>query len=158
MDQSMTFVIYAAIWLPIICLYAWARFRQDEVRNVVVAALERRLGDLNAPAAEGALVDRLRAENVHLRVAVAAALGKVASVAAVLPLSEASERFGEREFRREARQAIAAIQARVPGDAAGRVSLPVKEAAGGRLSMATAETGELSLVEAKDDGGARWKS
>ncbi len=75
------------------------------------------LGELGAPAAERRLIAALNAESAALRVAAAAALGKWASKGAVPPLREASERYGEREFRQTAQRAIAAIQAK---DDAGR--------------------------------------
>lgn len=100
------------------------------------------LGELCASAAERRLIAALNAESAALRVAAAAALGKWASVGAVPALREASERYGDPEFRRTAEHAIAAIQARVPGDAAGRVSLPEKTVAAGHVSMGVMEKGD----------------
>jgi hypothetical protein len=72
--------------------------------------------------------------------AAAAALGRVGTRDAVVPL-RAAERDGA--LRSTARQAIAEIHARLAGAEQGQLSLAEGEA--GRLSMVEGESGRLSL-------------
>lgn len=102
----------------------------DELAVAAAQALEA----TGNPAAEPPLIPALQSEHADLRVAAANALGRVGSVAAVLPLEEAESFLRDAELRRAARQAIAEIQARLPG------------ASPGQLSMAEVETGQLSLA------------
>ena len=67
--------------------------------------------------------------------AAARALGRVGTTAAVVTLKEAEAQAREADFSRAVRQAIAEIQARLPG------------ASPGQLSIASGESGTLSLVE-----------
>ena len=110
----------------------------------VAASAAHALGAIGVPAAEAPLIKALgRGGNV--RVAAAEALGRFASVEAVLPLKEA-EAAPPRDgvFRRAARTAIAQIQARVTGASPGQLSLAAGES--GQLSLAAGdETGRLSL-------------
>jgi len=78
-------------------------------------------------------------------VAAARALGRVGSAAAVAPLKEAEARRREPDLTRAARQAIAEIQARLPGASPGQLSLASGET--GSLSLAEDERGRLSLKE-----------
>jgi len=104
----------------------------------------KNLGATGSPAAEPPLLEALRSDQGDLRVAAANALGRVGSVAAVLPLQEAAERFRLGETHHAARQAIAAIQSRLQGATPGQLSLAGTEA--GQLSLAETETGRLSLA------------
>jgi len=105
-----------------------------EKGDVAVAAADA-LGATGSPAAEPPLLAALERDIPELRVAAAQALGRVGTAAAVVPLKEAEARAAGSAFSRAARQAIAEIQARLPG------------ASPGQLSMASGEAGSLSLVE-----------
>lgn len=98
-----------------------------------------------AEVAETLLLRALAHPEEALCVATARALGRAASPRAVVPLREASAAHPfDAALRRAARQAIAAIQARVAGGAPGQLSLAGEEA--GRLSLAAEDaTGRLSL-------------
>jgi HEAT repeat protein len=111
--------------------------------GLVAAAAARSLGALGMPAAEGPLIRALNGDAPGLRVAAAEALGRSGTVAAVLPLKIAAERSPDPELRRAARQAVAEIQARLPGASPGQLSLSVTEA--GQLSLAEPEAGRLSF-------------
>jgi HEAT repeat protein len=102
------------------------------------------LGDTADASAERSLIAGLGSPHSAVRVSAARALGRVGTVAAVLPLKEAEARDGE--LRAAARQAIGEIQARVKGAAPGQLSLAGGEA--GQLSVAGAEAGDLSLAGA----------
>ena len=103
------------------------------------------LGKTGSTAAEPPLILALQHEHADARTAAASALGLVGTAAAVQPLKEANERsLLHHELRRAARQAIAAIQLRLPGASPGQLSLAGIEA--GQLSLAPAEAGQLSLA------------
>jgi HEAT repeat protein len=129
--------------------------------GLVAAAAARSLGALGAPAAEAPLIRALHGVAPGLLVAAAEALGRTGTVAAVLPLKSAAERSRDPHLRRAARQAVAEIQARLPGASPGQLSLSATEA--GQLSLADAEAGDLSfppgepgrLSLAERDGGRR---
>jgi HEAT repeat protein len=105
----------------------------------VVAAVA--LGQSRLPNAERPLVKALADGAPDLRIAAAAALGRVGSAAAVLPLKQAEARHEhDGAFRRAARQAIAEIQARIG-------------AAPGQLSLTPSTGGMLSLVHDDDEQG-----
>lgn len=109
------------------------------------AALRAAAREEATEAGEALLLRALAHEDETLRVAAAEALGRAASPRAVVPLREsASAHPFDAALRRAARQAIAAIQARVEGGAPGQLSLAGDEA--GRLSLATEDVaGRLSL-------------
>lgn len=112
----------------------------------LAAAAALALGATASPAAEAPLIAALERNVPALRVAAAQVLSHLGSAAAVLPLKEAAERFAsDSELRRAARQAIAAIQSRLPGASPGQLSLAGAEA--GQLSLAQAEAGQLSLAQ-----------
>jgi HEAT repeats len=129
--------------------------------GMVAAAAARALGALEASSTEGLLVRALWRSAPGLRLAAAEALGRAGSVAAVPPLKQIAENNEEPEFRQAARQAIARIQARLPGASPGQLSLAAAEAGqlslagsgAGRLSFPHGEAGELSL--ARPPGGGR---
>jgi len=109
----------------------------------VAAALA--LGRTGSTAAEPPLILALEHESAEVLVAAANALAEVGTAAAVLPLKEAAGRIAHhRELHRAARQAIAAIQSRLPEASPGQLSLAA--AAAGQLSLAPAEAGQLSLA------------
>jgi HEAT repeat protein len=112
----------------------------------VARAAARALGALGDAQAEPALLDALEREVPGLRPDVAEALGRVGTVAAVLPLKEAAVlHAAEGDFARVARQAIAAIQSRASGAGQGQLTLAEDQA--GRISLAEAEAGQLSLPQ-----------
>jgi hypothetical protein len=61
----------------------------------------------------------------------------------VLPLKEIEARHRDEATRRAAREAVAAIQARLAGASPGQLSLAAADA--GALSVADDETGRLTL-------------
>ncbi|PYQ41337.1 MAG: hypothetical protein DMF77_16090 [Acidobacteria bacterium] len=103
----------------------------------------RALGETGLPGAEAPLLAALERDTLALRVAAAGALGRVGSAAAVLPLKEIETQYRDDATRRAARQAVAAIQSRLPGASPGQLSLASADA--GALSLAEDETGRLSL-------------
>jgi HEAT repeat protein len=118
-----------------------------EAGELAIAAAQalRRTG---APAAEVPLLRALSpAEEPELATAVVAALGTVGGVGAVLPIREAADHpRATRDLRRAARQAIAEIQARMPGATPGQLSVAASAGEAGRVTLADAgERGRLSL-------------
>jgi hypothetical protein len=118
---------------------------KDELAEAAADAL----GRTRAPAAEGLLLSALagakldhheRTGDAHVLVAVAEALGRLGSAAAVPPLRAAAERVRDGGFVRAARQAVAHIQARLQG------------AAPGQLSLAGGGAGQVSLTEDEAHG------
>lgn len=112
--------------------------------DLAVAAAEA-LAATGSPAAEAPLLAALERSVPELRVAAARALGRVGTAAAVVPLKEAEAQAKEADFSRAVRQAIAEIQARLPGASPGQLSLATGEA--GSLSLVEDERGRLSLPE-----------
>ena len=80
-----------------------------------------------------------------MRAAAARALGRFGTSACVLPLKEVETRYPDEATRRAAREAVAAIQARLAGASPGQLSLARGDA--GALSLAEDEAGRLSLDE-----------
>lgn len=121
-----------------------AKVLSVEKGALAVAAADA-LAATGSPVAEAPLLAALGREAGELRVAAARALGRVGSAAAVAPLKEAEARTREPDFTRAARQAVAEIQARLPGASPGQLSLASGES--GRLSLTEDERGRLSLRE-----------
>jgi HEAT repeat protein len=120
-----------------------------EKGELAVAAV-RALEATGNPAAEPPLIQALKHERWEVQMAAANGLGRLGSTAAVLPLEEAAKRFSlDPDLARAARQAIAEIQARLPDASPGQLSLAGAET--GQLSLAT-ESGELSLAPADPAG------
>lgn len=127
----------------------------------LVAALTGGAGEwpgsaTRAPGATGddiperPLAAALAAETVELQVAAARALGRVGSVSAVPALRDAGEHDRDRKLKRAVRQAVAEIQARVPGAAPGQLSLAGAEGGTGRLSLADEDAeGRMSLADSE---------
>jgi HEAT repeat protein len=138
------------------CLEALGSGGAAEAVEILAKVLGREKGDLAAtaaqalgttgsPAAEAPLILALQREHAKVRVAAANALARLGTAAAVLPLKDAVERWADDpELSRAARQAIAAIQTRLPGATPGQLSLAGTEA--GQLSLAPSEPGQLSLA------------
>jgi hypothetical protein len=137
-----------------VCLEALGQSRDAAAVDLLAKVLARERGELadaaaealektGSPAAEAPLILALERERPEVRVAAAKALGRLGSSVAVLPLKDAAERFPDRDLRRATRQAIAEIQARLPGATPGQLSLAGAE---GQLSFAEAEAGQLSLA------------
>jgi hypothetical protein len=111
---------------------------------VAVACMETlgRDGGAGLEAAESVLIERgLHDPEETVRIAAAGALARLGTAAAVLPLQEAAAEAGG-VLRRTARDAVAAIQARLGGAAPGQLTITGQE--GGALSLAT-EGGQVSL-------------
>jgi HEAT repeat protein len=125
-------------------VHALAKVLDEEGEELAIAAAQA-LGTTGNAAAEAPLLLALRRPQLRLRVAAVKALGRIGSVAAVLPLKEAAKRFSRQpELVQAVRQAIAEIQARLPGASPGQLSLAGAEA--GRLSLTQAKAGQLSLA------------
>ena len=100
------------------------------------------------PLAEPTLTTVLASEDADLRVLAVEALGQVGTIVSVAALRAAVEAHGD--LKRAARQAIAAIQARLPGASPGQVSLAEGES--GQVSLASgAEAGQVSLAPEGSD-------
>ena len=112
-------------------------------KSELAVSAARALAETGLAAAEAPLLAALARDPPALRVAAAEALGRVGSAAGVLPLKEIEARDPDDATRRAARQAVAAIQARLPGASPGQLSLAASEAGG--LSLAEDQTGRLSL-------------
>lgn len=117
----------------------------EREKGELAAAAAVALGATGSAAAEPPLILALQHDQEDVLVAAANALRRVGSAAAVLPLKEAARRFSRNpEVLRATRQAIAAIQSRLPGASPGQLSLAGPEA--GQLSLAEGEAGQLSLA------------
>jgi HEAT repeat protein len=116
----------------------------------LAAAAVRALGACGTTEAEPSLLEALGHAEAPVRVAAAEALGRVGSIAAVLPLQEAADghRF-DGELRRACRQAVAQVQARLPGASPGQLSLAAGDE--GRLSLAEPDaSGRVSIAESHE--------
>lgn len=116
-----------------------------------VAALAR-AGD---PAQEPALFAALGHADLAVRCAAARALGQLGTVRAVEPLlacGHAAPLLGSADLRTAVRDAVKAIQGRLPGAEAGRISLLDSAAADGALSLAD-EAGRLSVAGKREAAG-----
>jgi HEAT repeat protein len=112
----------------------------------LAVAAARALETCAGADAEDDLLDALGRGPSDLTAPVIAALGRCGSARAVLPIQEAAE-DADREARRAARQAVAAIQSRLPGASPGQLSLAGGEA--GQLSLADVDPrGRVSLPDA----------
>ncbi|MBP7243411.1 hypothetical protein [Amaricoccus sp.] len=122
------------------------RVERGPLAIAAAGALGRLAGSSADPAAEGPLVEALATEDREVALAVVEALERVATVAAIAPLSAAAERNRRVPGLLQAvRRAIAAIQSRVPGAAHGQLSLA--PALGGSISLAPEQSGQLSLAD-----------
>jgi HEAT repeat protein len=112
------------------------------------AAAAQALGLIGDAKAEAHLIGAVKHEAAELRVAAARALGALGTVEAVAPLLALLERSRDSESRRELRDAVSAIQSRLPGAEAGQLALARAEPEAGRLSLATprAGPGDVSLA------------
>jgi HEAT repeat protein len=119
-----------------------ARVMSVEKGELAVAAADA-LGATGSALAEPPLVGALARDVAGLPRAAARALGRVGTAAAVAPLKEAEGRARDADFGRAARQAVAEIQARLPGASPGQLSIAAGEI--GTLSLVEDERGRLSL-------------
>jgi hypothetical protein len=111
-------------------------------RGPVAVAAARALRYPELPGGQAVLLRHgLGHAETAVRAAAALALAEVGTVEAVLPLQELGVRGGA-DLRHVAREAVAAIQSRLPGAAPGQLSMSA--AKGGTVSL-TREGGELSL-------------
>ncbi len=129
-------------------------------RPLTLAAL-RGVESAGDSSLEEIVVPLLHEPAEEVRVAAVAALGAVGTVTAVPRLRALAGASGTLAFtvRREVDAAVAAIQARLDGAAAGQVSLAGSAGAdaGGKLSLAGSTNGRggLALAHAGDDVGGR---
>ena len=130
----------------------------EQARAILAHALRTRLLETAAACVESlsrrgpedadTFARVLALEHGGLAAAAARALGRVGGVSAVATLVEAQRRLsGDEEFRRAAREAIAAIQSRTSGALPGQLSLAGDQA--GQVSLSRDETGRVSLDDAK---------
>lgn len=97
------------------------------------------------PASEPLVIPLLGHAEVAVRLAAIATLARIGSVAAVEPLLPHTEPLLGGAVKAAAVDAVAAIQARLGGAEAGRVTL-VAPGAGGELSVATGVAGSVAVV------------
>jgi HEAT repeat protein len=116
-----------------------------ETACAFMGSLDRDDGDV---AAETPLVRALGHLHPRVRVAAAQALGRIGTVAAVLPLKQAAERFGD--LQGASRQAVAQIQSRAVGATPGQISLS-GGGGQGQVSLAEGAGGHVSLPEGRGD-------
>ena len=114
----------------------------------IALAAVHALGSVGGPVAEDALLDALARDPDGLGIQAVVALGRAGTARAVLPVREAGEAAGAGgDLRRAARQAVAEIQARLPGATPGQISIAGSEA--GQVSLADDDPrGRVSLPEA----------
>jgi hypothetical protein len=112
-------------------------------RRAIAAAAARALAQIGSAQAEPRLIEALaRGGDVSLEAVTA--LGRVGTVASVLPLRELEQANPrERAFVRACRTAVASIQARLTGAEQGQVGLA--EPDDGRLALADDASGRLAL-------------
>jgi hypothetical protein len=127
----------------------------EEVETVLRRAVDRGCGETalaclealgvrDASAREDVILAALRSPLDRVRTGAARVLGRTGTVAAIPELHGLCE-SGSSDVRSAARQAIAAIQSRLPGASPGQLSLAGGEA--GALSISGEEAGQLSLAE-----------
>jgi hypothetical protein len=120
------------------------RLALDAGRTETAIACLESLAAHSATLAEATLLAALWNTTVVVRVAAARTLGRVGSASVVRDLLAVAE-SGPSELRSAARQAIAAIQSRLPGASPGQLSLTGGET--GALSVVEDGAGALSVVE-----------
>ena len=137
------------------CVASLGRSRSPEAIPTLAKVLSREHGSLAGdaaralagyarPEAEAALVAALQHSAPEARIAAVEALGTSGSVTAVEPLRRAEPHHPDAAFRRAARQAIAAIQARAGSASPGQLTLAEGES--GRLSLEDDAAGHVSLA------------
>jgi hypothetical protein len=119
-------------------------------RGATARACLEALASWGNPKSEGLLIDAHASADPEVAAAAARALGQVGTAVAVTALRDATPAWPG-ELRSAARQAIADIQARLTGAAAGQLSLAGREA--GALSLAEDSEGRLSLAGGKPTEG-----
>jgi HEAT repeat protein len=120
----------------------------------LAVATANALGEVPSVAAEQALLSGLTARSPDVRHAVVLALAKVGTLETIPRLKTMLEITGRNlDLASALRQAIAAIQARLPGAAPGQVSLAEDDS--GRLSLASGTSaGQVTIVpEERDPSG-----
>ncbi len=117
-----------------------------EQNGVVAAAAARALAACPTASTETELLAALGREDDVVAEAVAEALDRVGTIAAVLPLSERADRSSARAVRRAARHAIVAIQSRLTGATPGQLS--VSDGSAGAVSVAEDDpAGRVSVTD-----------
>jgi hypothetical protein len=113
--------------------------------NELAVTAARALAATADTRAEPPLIAALASPRAEVRTAAAEALARSGTVAAVAPLHAAIEaHLLDLGLRSAARQAIAAIQERVPGASPGQVALADADA--GHVSLASRAEGDVSLT------------
>jgi hypothetical protein len=103
------------------------------------------LGDRAEPEAEPLLLELLRRPEPPVRLEAARALGRTGSAASVELLLALARDGADAELLQAMREAVAAIQGRLSGAEAGRLSLAEAAESAGALSFEHADAGALSL-------------
>ncbi|MBI3270176.1 MAG: HEAT repeat domain-containing protein [Planctomycetes bacterium] len=119
------------------------------------AAIAEALAAVGGPAAEAPLLEFLKSADVEVQIAAAGSLGRIGSVHAVEPLlacAPAGAWFAQTSRLRQAAQsAVAAIQSRLAGAEAGRLSVAESGGESGSLALAP-EAGAISFAERTVEG------
>lgn len=120
------------------------------------AVVAEALGAIGDPTAETALIELLGTDDTDAAVAAARALGRVGTAAAVESLlARADGVFTSLALKQASREAIAAIQDRLPGAQRGQLGLAEAVGAQGQLSVPEpSEDGRLSLSNPHRPEGA----
>jgi HEAT repeat protein len=116
-------------------------------RGDLAVSAAHALAETGETAALEPLLSALTRDRPPVQAAAAEALGRIGTARAILPLRELESDSRDDVIRRAARQAVASIQARLPGASPGQLSLA--DADTGALSLADDETGRLSLDDGK---------
>jgi hypothetical protein len=161
MERALAILIHALrarrLLTASACIASLGRSRSPDAIPTLAKVLSREQGSLAVdaaralasyvrPEAEAALVAALQHPAPAARVAAAEALAASGSVAAVEPLRLAEADHADATFRRAARQAVAAIQARAGSASPGQLTLAEGES--GRLSLEDDAAGHVSLAPA----------
>jgi hypothetical protein len=130
----------------------------DDDDELVIAAAGA-LGATDAPEAEAHLIAALDRDGPEVWPAIAEALGRVGTAAAVVPLRAMAGRYQfDLGLRRASRQAIAEIQARLTGATPGQLALA--DGGSGQLSLSEeGPEGRVAIVretEAAAEGDVQW--
>jgi hypothetical protein len=124
---------------------------------VIARACLHRLVE-SGSAAEQPLLAVVRHAPDDVQLLAVEGLGRIGTVAAVLPLRSAGEASdASRELHRASRLAIARIQARLSGAEQGQLSLASEDASGGLSLAAEDSSGQVSLAETANSGASPKK-
>jgi HEAT repeat protein len=139
------------------CIKILAARADDEVVRALIRALRlasdevsaeaaHGLGRTGLPAAESGLLDALVHSASMVRLAAVQALGRMGTAVCIPALKQAgAARSATDELREAARDAVAAVQARLPGATPGQLSLAAGDA--GQLSLPADNSGAVTVTD-----------